>query len=320
MQPQTFRVGNGIFLPDITFSNVTCYDPAKNELEHATDIHRTAVLVFHLGILQLTLPILHTYTHLQQEHAGLRLLFADLLCGNWVTCSQNGIVTGEIQWSIFPDCPCLCPERTSQQPWLTSLILCSSLPHHLSPFSCPLSLPAGFNLNAHRVKLFFRQIRILILNFFVVLWPVMLFIQIQEWCAFPNWYETAVESIQIYQVTNPSSSQMNECFSNRNCNAKTYWWLKIFLPQLLVLVKCCRDLLLLTHHSTGKPWFTVVGYSSSFQRWWMRVRSQFLQTTEVVPHEIRKSHSQSLDTQDIDEMWNINTTLNESFGPNFPIQ
>lgn len=29
MRPQTFRVGNGIFLPNITFSNVTCYDPAK---------------------------------------------------------------------------------------------------------------------------------------------------------------------------------------------------------------------------------------------------------------------------------------------------
>lgn len=151
-----------------------CYDPAKNELEHATHIHRTAVLVFHLGILQLTLPILHTYTHLQQEHVGLRLPFADLLCGNWVICSQNGIITGEIQWSIFPDCPCLCPERTSQQPWLTSLILCSSLPHLLSLFSCLLSLPAGFNLNAHRGKFFW----ILIVFFFVVLCRVLLFIQI----------------------------------------------------------------------------------------------------------------------------------------------
>lgn len=39
VQPQTFtepfRVGNGIFLPDITFCNVTlCRDPAKNELKH----------------------------------------------------------------------------------------------------------------------------------------------------------------------------------------------------------------------------------------------------------------------------------------------
>lgn len=29
MRPQTFWVGNGIFLPDITLSNVTCRDPAK---------------------------------------------------------------------------------------------------------------------------------------------------------------------------------------------------------------------------------------------------------------------------------------------------
>lgn len=77
----------------------------KNELEHATHIHRNAVLVFHLGILQHSLPILHTYTHLQQEHVGLRLLFADLLCGNWVICSQNGIITGEFSEASSPTVP-----------------------------------------------------------------------------------------------------------------------------------------------------------------------------------------------------------------------
>lgn len=42
MQPGTFRVGNGIFLPDITFSNVTsCRDPAKKMISsmcHASGV------------------------------------------------------------------------------------------------------------------------------------------------------------------------------------------------------------------------------------------------------------------------------------------
>lgn len=59
------------------------------------------------------------------------LSFEDLLCGNWVMCSQSGFITWEIQWSIFPYCPCSCPERTPQQP---PLILSSLLPypHHPS--------------------------------------------------------------------------------------------------------------------------------------------------------------------------------------------
>lgn len=102
------------------------------------------------------------FTHTSSGRAG-RFAFVDLLCGNWVNCSQNGFVTGEIQRSIFPHCPCLCPERTSQQPRLTSLILCSLLPHLLSPFSCLHSLCP------------------LVLS--------LLFIQIPEWCRyFHNWY------------------------------------------------------------------------------------------------------------------------------------
>lgn len=153
VQPQTFmepfRVGNGIFLPDITFCNVTPRrDPAKNELEHPQNC-----------CSRVSFRNSPAYPpHLTRIWSSVRvsvcvLSFEDLLCGNWVMCSQSGFITWEIQWSIFPYCPCSCPERTSRQP---PLILSPCCP---IPISLLTSLHSGFILHWYRGgRLFFTYL------------------------------------------------------------------------------------------------------------------------------------------------------------------
>lgn len=87
------------------------------------------------------------------------LSFEDLLCGNWVMCSQSGFITWEIQWSIFPYCPCSCPERTSQRPLL---LLSSLLPYPHQPshiftlWIYPASIQVGITIFYISVLQIFR--------------------------------------------------------------------------------------------------------------------------------------------------------------------
>lgn len=78
MRPETFRVGNGIFLPNITFSNVTsCRDPAKKWTRACATHPRNCCssVLFRNSTAYPSAPVLHT------SSAGAHR-FAFVVCGS----------------------------------------------------------------------------------------------------------------------------------------------------------------------------------------------------------------------------------------------
>lgn len=177
MRPETFRVGNGIFLPDITFFNVnSCCDPArkKNELEHVPHIHRTAVLVFRLGILQLTLPVLHTSSTRARRFAFVVRISALGKLGHmqpeWFHHRRNSVK----HLSLLP---LLVPRKdlSAERAYIAQYLLLAAPPS--LTFMSLLSSPSGFILNTHWGKFcVFANLFFL----FMYLCGLMLVIQIQE--------------------------------------------------------------------------------------------------------------------------------------------